>query len=89
MQANLDASLGLVFSQPVLLALVQNGATRDEAYRIVQENAMRAWDENRPFRTLLEQDPRVAVGADVLDRAFDVARSLRHVDRTFAALDGL
>ena len=60
MQANLDASYGLVFSQPVLLALVQGGATRDDAYRIVQRNAMRAWDEGLDFRTLLEADDEVA-----------------------------
>ena len=49
MLANLDASHGLVFSQPVLLALVQAGLTRDDAYRIVQRNAMQAWDEGRRF----------------------------------------
>jgi adenylosuccinate lyase len=77
MRENLDASHGLVFSQPVLLALVQAGATRDDAYRIVQRNAMRAWDEGRDFRTLLEADPDVDDA--VLDDAFDLRRSLRHL----------
>jgi adenylosuccinate lyase len=77
MQANLDASHGLVFSQPVLLALVQSGATRDDAYRIVQRNAMQAWDEGRDFRTLLEADPDV--DDVVLDDAFDLRRSLHHL----------
>ena len=59
MLENLDASFGLVFSQPVLLALVEAGRTRDDAYRIVQRNAMRAWQEERPFRDVLAEDPEV------------------------------
>jgi adenylosuccinate lyase len=89
MRANLDASHGLVFSQPVLLALVQSGMSRDDAYRIVQDNALRAWDEECSFRDLLEKDDRVIVETSTLDEAFDVWRSLRHVDRVFAALDAL
>jgi len=85
MRANLDASHGLVFSQPVLLALVQGGATRDDAYRIVQRNAMRAWDEGRDFRGLLEDDGDVDPAA--LDDAFDLQRSLRNLDHVFAELD--
>ena len=81
-----DASFGLVFSQPVLLALVEAGMTRDDAYRIVQDNAMRAWDGEQSFRTLLEADTRVTVSAEVLDRAFDLDRSLQHVHRTVDAL---
>jgi adenylosuccinate lyase len=87
MQANLDASFGLVFSQPVLLALVQRGATRDDAYRIVQRNAMRAWDEGRDFRSLLEDDPEV--DPSVLDEAFDLHRSLRNLDRVFEQLESI
>ena len=86
MRSNLDASFGLVFSQPVLLALVEAGMTRDDAYRIVQDNAMRAWDGEQSFRTLLEADDRVTVSAEVLDRAFDLDRSLQHVHRTVDAL---
>jgi adenylosuccinate lyase len=87
MLANLWASHGLVFSQPVLLALVQAGMNRDDAYRVVQENAMRAWDESRDFRGLLEADPRVTVDRSVLDDAFDLSRSLRNIGATFDALD--
>jgi len=86
---NLEASHGLVFSQPVLLALVQSGISRDESYRIVQDNAMRAWDQGRSFRALVEEDSRVNVPAAVLDDAFDVERSLRHVPRVFEALAAL
>src|SRR5204863_1777209 len=64
MLRNLEASFGLVFSQPVLLALVEAGASRDDAYRIVQRNAMRAWQEERPFRELLGEDPDVRAGLD-------------------------
>ncbi len=87
MRANLDASYGLVFSQPVLLALVQSGATRDDAYRIVQRNAMKAWDEGRDFRSLLEADDDVddAVLAD----AFDLGRSLRNLSEVLSALDSI
>ena len=87
MLRNLWSSYGLVFSQPVLLALVRSGKTRDEAYRIVQRNAMKAWDEQMDFRTLLEDDPDVSV--DSLDEAFDLSRSLRNLGPVFAALDDL
>jgi adenylosuccinate lyase len=89
MLANLQSSYGLVFSQPVLLGLVQAGLTRDEAYRIVQENAARSWDEGRAFRELLEADPRVTVPAAVLDEAFDLARAVRHAGHGVDALDAL
>ena len=87
MQSNLDASYGLVFSQPVLLSLVQGGKTRDEAYRIVQRNAMHAWDEGLDFRTLLEADDDVDNA--VLDDAFDLRRSLANLELVFAQLDTL
>ncbi len=87
MRANLDASHGLVFSQPVLLSLVQNGMTRDDAYRIVQRNAMQAWDEGVDFRSLLEADGDVDDA--VLDDAFDLRRSLQNLDRIFDQLSAL
>ncbi|MCX6519799.1 MAG: adenylosuccinate lyase [Actinobacteria bacterium] len=90
MRANLYASHGLVFSQGVLLALVQAGLTRDDAYRIVQGAAMQAWDEHTDFRTLLEADPSVAaLGGAALDSAFDLDRSLRNVGAVFEALADL
>jgi adenylosuccinate lyase len=89
MIANLQSSFGLVFSQPVLLGLVQAGLTRDDAYRIVQENAGRAWDESRSFRELLEADERVTVPAGVLDDAFDLSRAVRHAGSGVDALDAL
>ena len=87
MRRNLDASHGLVFSQPVLLALIEGGLSRDDAYRVVQRNAMRAWDEQADFRSLLANDPEVS--AVDLDAAFDLSRSLRHLDQIFDRLDDI
>ena len=84
MRANLDASYGLVFSQPVLLGLVASGMSRDDAYRIVQRNAMRAWDEGTDFRALLEADDEVP--NELLDEAFDLGRSLRNLRVVFDEL---
>ncbi len=81
MRQNLWSSHGLVFSQPVLLALVAAGLTRDDAYRIVQRNAMTAWETGTDFRTLLEADPEMTLDKAALDEAFDLERSLRHLDR--------
>ena len=60
MRANLEATGGLFFSQRLLLALVQSGLSRDEAYRAVQRHAMRAWDEGLDFRSLVRSDPEIA-----------------------------
>jgi len=89
MLRNLDASFGLVFSQPVLLALVEAGASRDDAYRIVQRNAMQAWQEERSFRDLLVADEEVRKVLDDarLDACFDLKRALANVGRTFDELD--
>ena len=76
-----EGTLGLVFSQSVLLALVSGGLTRDEAYRIVQRDARLAWEERRPLRAVLEADGEVTLDDAQLDAAFDLTRTLRHVDR--------
>jgi adenylosuccinate lyase len=91
MLENLDASHGLVYSQPVLLALVEAGMTRDDAYRVVQRDAMRAWDERRSFRDILRADEEVTSVLDDarLDACFDVKRALANVGRVFDALDAL
>ena len=91
MQENLDASYGLVFSQPVLLALVESGMTRDDAYRAVQRNAMTTWESRRPFLDVLRDDPDVvgALGDERLAACFDLSAALANVDRTFTALDSL
>ena len=88
MRANLEASRGLYFSQAVLLALVESGLARDDAYRLVQEHAMRAWDEELDFRALVESDERIAARLD-LDSVFDLAVYTRHVDAVFDRLHAL
>jgi adenylosuccinate lyase len=85
MRANLELTHGALFSQAVLLALVENGMTRDEAYRVVQELAQRAWDEGVQLRELLAEDER-AQGLD-LDQIFDYGRFTRHADEIVARLD--
>ncbi|MGQ0802940.1 MAG: adenylosuccinate lyase [Actinomycetota bacterium] len=88
MRANLDSSHGLVFSQAVLLALVESGRSRDEAYRIVQRNATRTWEEARPFLDVLreDQDVTAALPGDRLEACFDLTRALEHADRVFDSL---
>jgi adenylosuccinate lyase len=87
MTENLDRSFGLVFSQPVLLALVASGLERDAAYRIVQDDAGTAWRERRPFRSVLEADPRVPLTAAQFDDAFSLDRALRNAGAVFEALE--
>lgn len=87
MLENLDRSYGLVFSQPVLLALVEGGLTRDDAYRIVQRDARKAFEERRPFRSVLEEDADVTLEAERLDHAFSLEWSLRNISSTFEALN--
>jgi adenylosuccinate lyase len=87
MRENLDRSQGLMFSQPVLLALVEAGLPRDEAYRIVQQAAATAWEQQRPFQSVLEGDPRVPLSPEQLDEAFSLERSLRNTSMVLEALD--
>jgi adenylosuccinate lyase len=75
-----EGSFGLVFSQPVLLALVESGMTRDAAYRVVQRDARLAWEERRPLRAVLEDDAEASLSVEALDAAFSLERALRHVD---------
>lgn len=82
---NLSSSFGVVFSQPVLLALVDSGLTRDDAYRIVQEDAASAWSQRQQLRTVLENDARVRLSSKQLDDAFDLRRSLTHTSKTLDA----
>jgi adenylosuccinate lyase len=79
-------SLGLVFSQSVLLALVDSGMARDDAYRIVQTASLRAVEERRNFREVVESDDQVTLSNDVLAHAFDPQRLLIHRERFLDAL---
>jgi len=82
-----EGSFGLVFSQPVLLALVESGMARDGAYRIVQRDTRLAWEQRRPLRTVLEDDPEVTLDGAALDRAFSLERALHHVSRFREAIE--
>jgi adenylosuccinate lyase len=83
MRANLDITHGALFSQRALLALVEAGRTRDDAYRIVQELAQRAWDTGTPFRELLAE---AAPELD-LDAVFDPSAFVRHAGEIVGRLD--
>jgi adenylosuccinate lyase len=85
MRANLEVTSGALFSQRALLALVESGLSRDDAYRIVQENAQRAWDSGTPFRALLDE---AHPGLD-LDAIFDPAAFTTHAGAIIGRLDDL
>ncbi len=90
MMSNLEMTQGLVHSQQVLLKLTELGLGRQEAYVIVQRNAMRAWQEQRPLLPLLKADPDVAahMGEEELAHLFDLAHHTRHVNTIFARIFG-
>ncbi len=86
MQDNLDKSQGLVFSQRVLLTLVGKGLSREEAYLLVQRNAMESWKEKRSFKDLLLNDEEVkgCLSEKEIDSCFEVAHYLENIDKIFA-----
>lgn len=88
MLRNMNMSYGLIFSQHVLLTLIDKGMLRETAYDTVQKNAMRAWSEQRQFRELIEQEPvvRELMSAEEIDRCFDLSYHYTHVDDIFARL---
>ncbi len=88
MRENLERTQGLFFSQKVLLALIETGLSRQDAYTIVQRNALRAWQDRTPFRALLDADADVTsrLNAAALDAIFDYADYTRHVDDSFRRL---
>ncbi len=88
MRENLDSSHGLYFSQRLLLALVEAGLSRDEAYRLVQRQAMRAWDEGLDFPALVRADAEIAGRID-LDAVFDDGAYTRHAGVVFDRLHAL
>jgi adenylosuccinate lyase len=88
MRENLELSHGLIYSQRLLLALVESGLGRDDAYRRVQRHAMRAWDEQLDFRELVRADPELAGRVD-LDSVFDPAAFTRYVETVFERLRAL
>jgi adenylosuccinate lyase len=90
MRENLDASHGLVFSEAVLLALVEAGLARDDAYRLVQRAATTTWERRRPFRDVLAEDAEITghLSAERLDACFDLDRAVARAARAVDALAG-
>ncbi len=91
MERNLWTSHGLFFSHRLLLALVESGLERDEAYKLVQRNAMRAWDEERDFPELVRADPELTTHLDEAELAavFDLNATVANLDSTFDRLSRL
>ncbi|MEO9820471.1 MAG: adenylosuccinate lyase [Paracoccaceae bacterium] len=90
MLANMNKFRGLVMSQRVLLALTQAGVSREDAYRLVQRNAMKVWEEGKDFKTELLGDSEViaALSAEEIEEKFDLAYHTKHVSTIFARVFG-
>jgi len=90
MKENMDRTRGLVHSQRVLLALTQAGSAREDAYRLVQRNAMRAWNGEGALLDLLKADKDVVAKVPVaeLEKLFDLEYHLKHVDTIFTRVFG-
>lgn len=90
MLRNLNQMKGLVFSQKILLDLTQSGVSREDAYRLVQKNAMKVWEEGKDFQTELLADPEVvgALGEVKIRESFDLSYHLKHVDTIFKRVFG-
>ncbi|MCK4402236.1 MAG: adenylosuccinate lyase [Dehalococcoidia bacterium] len=88
MRRNLELTQGLIFSQRVLLALIDKGVSREKAYKLVQGNAMKAWQEKRSFLSLLEVDTAITayLSKSELKSLFDYNYYLRYVDNVFERL---
>ncbi len=90
MLANMNKFRGLVMSQRVLLALTQAGVSREDAYKLVQRNAMKVWEEGKDFKTELLADPDVlaALSAEEIEEKFDIGYHTKHVDTIFKRVFG-
>ena len=88
MWSNIELTRGLVFSQRVLIALLERGLSRERAYEIVQASAMRSWDESADFRDLLRQEPEVTerLPGEALESIFDYNYYMRYVEDSFMRL---
>jgi adenylosuccinate lyase len=88
MKRNMDRTFGLIYSQQVMLKLIEKGMSREKAYDTVQPRAMQAWEEQRSFRSILEEDATVTatLTKEELDECFDYRYHLKHVDTIFQRL---
>jgi len=90
MRANMNKFPGLVMSQRVLLALTQAGVSREDAYRLVQRNALKVWETGVDFKAELLNDPEVtaALSPAEIEEKFDLGYHTKHVDTIFARVFG-
>jgi adenylosuccinate lyase len=90
MRKNLDSMMGLVFSGKILLELAKKGISREEAYRIVQRNAMAVWETKKDFKSLLAEDPDIKANLTKaeLEAAFDLNHQLQYVDTIYGRVFG-
>jgi len=89
MLKNLNMTNGLIFSQEVLLILVQKGISREDAYKLVQKNAMQVWEQNKDFKTLLKSDKDILnlLSENEIDSLFDLNKILVNINKVFERLD--
>ena len=89
MLKNLNMTNGLIFSQEVLLILVQKGISREDAYKLVQKNAMQVWEQNKDFKTLLKSDKDILnlLSENDIDSLFDLNKILVNINKVFERLD--
>jgi adenylosuccinate lyase len=90
MLANLSMTKGIMFSQMVLLKLIERGMSRENAYRVVQADAMRSWNEGTDFQRLLLEDKEVMtyINATDIEDAFKIENFLKHIDFIFRRVFG-
>ncbi|WP_312113479.1 adenylosuccinate lyase [Brevibacillus reuszeri] len=88
MKRNMDRTFGLIYSQQVMLKLIEKGMSREQAYDTVQPRAMQAWEEQRSFRAIVDEDATVSstLSKEELDECFDYRYHLKHVDTIFQRL---
>ena len=89
MMKNLNMTNGLIFSQEVLLMLVQKGISREDAYKLVQKNAMQVWEKNKDFKTLLKSDKDILnlLNENEIDSLFDLNKIFININKVFERLD--
>jgi adenylosuccinate lyase len=90
MKANLEKTGGLIYSEALLLLLTKKGLSREEAYAVVQRNAMKVWEKGEDFKNLLSQDEGIKglLTNEELDATFDVQAHLRHINDIFRRVFG-
>ena len=88
MKKNLDLTNGLIFSQEVLLLLIKKGVTREEAYELVQKNAMKVWREKIDFNDLLKTDKDIMkyLSEPEVDSLFDISKIMKNINKVFERL---